>query len=187
MSEATPSVPPELEEKLAELAILQQAVEEQKKKAAEYYDQLVRFKAEFENFRKRSEKEKIESRAWGKQEVLLPLLQLVDVFEQAMSQARHSKDVSAILTGLEFLHKSFSGFLKAEGLEPIDVVGKPFDPHVAEAVEQVEVDESQAGRVLSEVQRGYRFKGQVLRPSQVRVGVAKSGTNQETDLPSTPA
>src|SRR6267154_760098 len=109
----------ELEEKLSELSILQQSVEEQKAKSADYYDQLLRLKAEFENYRKRVEKEKMEARAWGKQDVIMPLLSLVDVFEQALAQAETAKDVKQVAVGLEFLHKNFSSFLKSEGLSPI--------------------------------------------------------------------
>jgi len=124
----------ELDEKLSELTILQQSVEEQKAKAAEYFDQLLRLRAEFDNYRKRVEKEKVEARQWGKQEVLMPLLSLVDVFEQAMVQAQNAKDVKQVAVGLEFLHKNFSSFLKSEGLAPIEVVGKAFDPQFAEAL-----------------------------------------------------
>src|SRR5882724_12411115 len=105
-------------------------------KAAEYYDQLLRLKAEFDNYRKRVEKEKLEARVWGKQDVIMPLLSLVDVFEQALEQAQKAKDVKQVAVGLEFLHKNFSSFLKSEGLSPIEIVGKAYDPHVAEAVEQ---------------------------------------------------
>src|SRR5690348_4092943 len=119
----------ELEEKLAELTILQQSLQDEKKKTADYYDQLLRLKAEFENYRKRVDKEKSEARMWGKQDVIMPLLSLVDVFEQALAQAEKAKDVKQIATGLEFLHKNFSNFLKSEGLSPIELVGKPYDPH----------------------------------------------------------
>jgi molecular chaperone GrpE len=163
----------DVEEKLSELSILQQSFEDQKAKAADYYDQLLRLKAEFDNYRKRVEKEKLEARTWGKQDVIMPLLSLVDVFEQAMAQAENAKDVKQVAVGLEFLHKNFSNFLKSEGLAPVDVVGKPFDPHLAEAVEQVEVDNGQVGQVLAEIQRGYSFQGRVIRPARVRVGVAK--------------
>jgi len=163
----------ELDEKLSELAILQQSLEDQKAKAADYYDQLLRLKAEFDNYRKRVEKEKVEARLWGKQDVIMPLLGLVDVFEQAMAQAENAKDVKQMAVGLEFLHKNFFTFLKSEGLTPIELVGKAFDPHLAEAVEQMEVDDGQVGQVLSEIQRGYSFNGRVIRPARVRVGVAK--------------
>jgi molecular chaperone GrpE len=175
MSEETPVIPPEVENKLAELSILKASLDDAKKQSAEYYDQLLRLKAEFENFRRRSEKEKAEARQYGKQDVLMPLLGLVDVFEQAMSQARTVKEVTAMIQGLEFLYKNFASFLRSEGLEPIELMGKPFDPHLAEAIEQVEVDDAQAGQVIGEIQKGYLFQGRVLRPSRVRVGVAKSG------------
>jgi molecular chaperone GrpE len=164
---------PAREEKLSELSILQQSLEEQKAKAADFYDQLLRLKAEFENYRKRVEKEKMEARAWGKQDVITPLLSLVDVFEQALAQAETAKDVKQVAVGLEFLHRNFSSFLKSEGITPIEVVGKPLDPHLAEAVEQIEVDNGQVGQVLSELQKGYSFQGRVIRPARVRVGVAK--------------
>jgi len=165
------------EDNVAEVSALQQALEEQKKKAEDLHDQWLRARAEFENFRKRSEKEKQEARLWGKQEVLLPLLQLVDVFEQALEQTEKSTDVKQIRQGLEFLHKNFAAFLKSEGLEVLDVVGKPLDTNQSEVLEQVEVDNDKAGLVLSEIQRGYKLQGRILRPSRVRVGVAKSSDN----------
>lgn len=142
-------------------------------KAADYYDQLLRLKAEFDNYRKRVEKEKQEARVWGKQDVIMPLLSLVDIFEQALAQAQNAKDVKQVSVGLEFLHKNFSSFLKSEGLSPIEVVGKAYDPHVAEAVEQVAAEGDQVGQVLSEIQKGYMFQNRVIRPARVRVGVAK--------------
>jgi molecular chaperone GrpE len=166
-------VTPALEEKLAEQSILQEAVQDAKKKTAEYYDQLLRLRAEFDNYRKRMEKEKAEARVWGKQEVLTPLLSLVDVFEQAMAQVQCAKDIKQVTVGLEFLHKNFSSFLKSEGLSFVDVVGKTFDPHLAEAVEQTEVDNGQVGQVLAEIQKGYSLNGRVIRPARVKVGVAK--------------
>jgi molecular chaperone GrpE len=174
MSDTHSPVPPELDEKISELTILQQAFEEQKKKAAEFYDQLLRSRAEFDNYRKRTEKEKSEARLWGKQDVLMPLLGLVDVFEQALAQTEQVKDVKQVHQGLEFLHKNFASFLKTEGLEPLEVVGKPLDTQRSEVVEQLEVEPDQVGQVISELQKGYMFQGRVLRPSRVRVGVAKT-------------
>jgi len=178
VNERVPAVPPELEEKLSELEILAQALEESKKKAAEYFDQLLRLKAEFENFRKRTEKEKTEARAWGKQDVLMPLLALVDIFEQAMAHTRSATDMKQVVQGLEFLHKNFASFLKGEGLEAMQLAGQAFDPHKAEAVEQTEVDEKEAGKVLAELQKGYLFQGRVLRPARVRVGVARKADEE---------
>ena len=168
-----PKVSPEPKEPVADREKPSPGADTSANKAAEYYDQLLRLKAEFENFRKRADREKAEARAWGKQEVLLQMISLVDVFEQALNQAHHAKDLKQVVQGVEMLHKSFAGFLKEEGLEPIETVGKPFDPHLAEAFEQQEVEDSQVGQVLAELQKGYAFQGRVLRPSRVRVGVAK--------------
>jgi molecular chaperone GrpE len=170
-----PDISPELEEKLSEQAILQQALEETRHKASDYYDQLLRLRAEFDNFRKRSEREKADARMYGKQEVLMPILSLIDVFEQALAQARAAKDHRQVVKGLEMLHKNFGQFLKTEGIEALSVVGKPFDPQLSEAVEQQETDDGDVGKVLGEIQRGYAYRGQVLRPSRVRVGVARKG------------
>ena len=169
----------ELDEKLSELSILQQSVEEQKAQAADYYDQLLRLRAEFDNYRRRVEKEKLDARTWGKQDVIMPLLALVDVFEQAMAQVENAKDVKQVAVGLEFLHKNFSGFLKSEGLAPLEVIGKPFNPHLAEAVAQEEVDNGRVGQVLAEIQRGYSFQGRVIRPARVRVGVARESASEQ--------
>ena len=169
-------ISPELEEKLSELEIMRQALEESKQKASNYYDQLLRLKAEFDNFRKRVEREKQEARAWGKEEVLVQLVLLVDVFEQAILQAHIATDLKDVVEGIDMLYKNFSQFLKSEGLEPIHLVGHAFDPNLAEAVEQEEVDEKNVGKVLGEIQKGYRFHGKVLRPSRVRVGVAKKSS-----------
>ena len=157
-------------------------LEAERRKSAEYYDQLLRLKAEFENFRKRTDREKIDARAWGKQEVLMPLLSFADVFEQAMGHARSASDPKEVITGFDLLQKALGALIKAEGIQPIDILGKPYDPHLAEAVEQTEVeDESLVDMVIGEIQRGYTFQGQVLRPSQVRVGVAKKETKETTN------
>jgi molecular chaperone GrpE len=180
-----PDITPDIDE-ASELESLRKAAEESKKKAAEYFDQLLRLRAEFENFRRRVDKEKSDSRVWGKQEVLMPLVGLVDVFEQALAQAHKAKDLKHVVEGVEMLHKSFAQFLKAEGLEAIEAVGKPFDPQVMEAMIQEEVDADQAGTVLGELQKGYLFNGRILRPSRVRVGVARKVENSKDEETETP-
>ncbi len=178
MSEQQPTVPPEVDEKISELAILQQSLVDAQKKSAEYYDQLLRLKAEFENYRKRVEREKSDARQWGKQDVLMTVISFVDVFEQAMLQARSAKDMSHVIQGLEFLQKNFHSFLKAEGIQTMETIGKPLNPMEAEAVDQELVDEAQVGQVLGEIQKGYKFGDRVLRAARVRVGVAKTAPEE---------
>jgi len=105
--------------------------------------------------------------------VIMPLLSLGGHFRASDGSGDNAQDVKQVAVGLEFLHKNFSSFLKSEGLTPVDIIGKPFDPHFAEAVEQVEVDNGQVGQVLSEIQKGYSFQGRVIRPARVRVGSPK--------------
>ncbi len=173
MPENPEEIAQSIEDTQTELEVLRTKLAESKSKAAEYYDQLLRSRAEFDNFRKRVEREKTEARLWGKQEVLMELIALVDVFEQAMAHAHKATELKQVIEGVTMLHKNFAQFLKSEGLEPIDSVGKPLDPTTAEVMAQEEVEEEQAGQVLEELQKGYLFKGHVLRPSRVRVGVAK--------------
>jgi molecular chaperone GrpE len=164
---------PHTEENLSDVESLRRSLEESQRKAAEYYDQLLRLKAEFDNFRKRAEREKSDSRLWGKQEVLMELISMVDVFEQALAHAHSAKELKPVVEGVDMLHKNFTQFLKAEGLQPLEMVGTTFNPQWAEAVEQEEVDKKKVGQVLAELQKGYLFQGRVLRPGRVRVGVQR--------------
>jgi molecular chaperone GrpE len=110
-------------------------LEAAQKQAADYYDQLVRLKAEFENYRKRSEKEKADARRWGKEEVLLGLISLMDVVSQAEAAAQKGSDLKAITAGLHMLYGEFKRLLKDEGIEEIAAEGRKFDPAGHEAVE----------------------------------------------------
>jgi molecular chaperone GrpE len=169
-----PEAAPDMDEKTSDIDALKRSLEESKKKAADYYDQLLRLKAEFDNFRKRAEREKGEAYAWGKQEVLMELIAVVDIFEQALAQAHKAKELKDVVEGVDMVHKNFAQFLKSEGLEPLKMVGTTFNPQWAEAIEQEEVDEDKVGQVLAELQKGYLFHGRVLRPGRVRVGVARA-------------
>jgi len=175
MADKKPEISAHIEEVQAELESTKEALAAAKAKAVEYYDQLLRSRAEFDNFRRRVDREKSDARAWGKQEVLLKLVSLLDIFDQALDQTATAKDTRQVAEGVEMLHLGFAQFLKAEGLEAIDCVGKPLDPEKAEVLAQSEVDGDQAGLVLEEIQKGYMFQGRLLRPSRVRVGVSRTG------------
>src|SRR5262245_43323816 len=116
------------EQKTSELAILKESLDQARAKAAEYYDQLLRLKAEFENFRKRAEKEKADARRWGKEEVVLRLVSLMDVMEQAEAAAHKTTDMKSVVAGLDMLYKEFKRLLKDEGLEEVPAKeGEKFD------------------------------------------------------------
>jgi molecular chaperone GrpE len=160
------------ESKTAELAIVKQSLDEARAQAAQNWDQLLRLKAEFENFRRRAEKEKTDARRWGKEDVVVRLVSLMDVMEQAEAAAHNSPDMKSVVAGLDMLYGEFKRLLTDEGLE--DVPGAPgdaFDPDRHEAVETVEHD-GEPGKILVVLQKGYRFQGALLRPARVKVSAS---------------
>ena len=156
------------DEKMSELEILQQSLEEKKKQTDEYYDQLLRLKAEFDNYRKRTEREKQNHLAWGKEEILLKQVGLMDVLEQACASARTSNNLESIQKGLDLITLEFSRMLSSEGVVETESAGQKFDPCVHEAVEHVESDQPE-GTIVEVLQKGYMMNGRVIRPARVKV------------------
>lgn len=167
-NEAAETLDAARQDKLSELEILKQSVEEKKATADDYYNQLLRLRAEFDNFRKRTEKEKQNHLIWGKEEVLLKQVGLLDVMEQALASINTSNNIESIQKGLELIKQEFVKMLSSEGITEIDCLGKIFDPALAEAIEQVESDRPE-GTVLEVMQKGYMLKDRVVRPARVKV------------------
>ena len=130
--------------------------------------QLLQVAADFENFRRQAARREVETREYAVRSVLEDLLPVLDNFERAVGAADKTEDVKSLKMGVEYILQQFQEALKSSGAEPIDAVGKPFDPMQHEALEQIE-SEAQSGTVVDDVQRGYIFKGKVIRPSRVRV------------------
>ena len=135
----------------------------------ELRDTLLRRQAEFDNFRKRTERERMEQSQYASMEVVGELLPILDDFERALAADSNSPEYAK---GVQMIYSRMAESLKKTGLEPIETAGKPFDPHLHQAIERVETSESPENTVLGEFQRGYHFKGKLLRPSMVRVAVA---------------
>jgi molecular chaperone GrpE len=137
---------------------------------ASLYDRLLRGQAEFENYRKRVERERSELYQRGRDDVLLQFLPVVDNFERALSSLETSEgDEEALRHGVELIHKQFKDALSKFGLEAVEAVGQVFDPHVHEAVTTEATDKHEENTVIEEFQRGYRIGDRVLRPAQVKV------------------
>jgi molecular chaperone GrpE len=134
----------------------------------ELKDLLLRRQAEFDNFRKRSEKERSEYVQYSGMEMLRELLPIVDDFDRAMKVEGGSPEYTK---GVQMIHSRMYDTLKKQGLEPIEPAGKSFDPHLHQAVERVETKDAEEGKILGEFQRGYNFKGKLLRASMVKVAV----------------
>jgi molecular chaperone GrpE len=131
-------------------------------------DLLQRRQAEFENFRRRTERERGDFAQYASMEIVRDLLPIVDDFDRAMKAESTDKEYAR---GVELIYGRMIDLLKKAGLEPIEAEGKPFDPHLHQAVEKVQTTEAPDHTILSEFQKGYFFKGKLLRPSMVKVAV----------------
>ena len=162
------------EEAASEAAAMQEEIEALKgqvdglnKDLQEKKDRLLRLQADFDNFRRRSAKEREEISAVVTQNFCKDMLPLLDNFERAM--AAETKDVEAFQKGVEMIFTQFQEILKKNGLEHIEAVGQKFDPNFHQAVMRVEDPEKEDDTVAQELQKGYMVKGRVIRPSMVQV------------------
>jgi molecular chaperone GrpE len=134
------------------------------------YDQLLRRQAEFENYRKRVERERAEAFHKARCDVVLEMLPILDNLERALTSLEQSEgDAEALRHGVELIHKQFKDALAKFGLQPVEALGQTFDPHLHEAVTIEASDQHQENTVIEEFQRGYRLGGRLLRPAKVKV------------------
>ena len=150
-----------------EIEALKGQVDGLNKDLQEKKDRLLRLQADFDNFRRRSAKEREEISAVVTQNFCKDMLPLLDNFERAM--AAETKDVEAFQKGVEMIFTQFQEILKENGLEHIEAVGQKFDPNFHQAVMRVEDPEKEDDTVAQELQKGYMVKGRVIRPSMVQV------------------
>lgn len=136
-------------------------------------DQLLRLKADFENAKKRLERDKIETIRFANERLLLEILHVVDNFDRAMVSLSEGHDPEKVKQGLKLAQDELHKVLETHGVQIIPSVGREFDPAVHEAVAVVESGEAKEGLVLDEVQKGYLLNGRLLRPSKVRIAGAK--------------
>jgi molecular chaperone GrpE len=157
----------------AELAALTEERDKLLKEKQETYDRLLRNQAEFDNARRRAERERSEFVQYAGMEMVREILPVVDDFERALQSGATLCEGPAkdYIKGIELIYQRLVDRLTKVGLEPMDSAGKLFDPNLHQAVERVETDDVPDQTILSEFQRGYLFKGRLLRPSMVKVAV----------------
>lgn len=134
----------------------------------ELMETLVRRQADFENYRKRVEKERHQDRHRGIEALVENLLPMLDAFERALA-VQNDPGYAEYRKGFELIYRQLWEALAKQGLERIESVGKEFNPHLHHAIERVETSEHADGIVMGELQPGYVFHGRVLRPAMVRV------------------
>ncbi len=143
----------------------------------ERQDRFVRLQADFENFRRRTLKEREEAYQYGHQNLVKDLLPTVDNLERAIEHARKSgrEDLDGVLQGIDLVQRELMGVLAKHGVTEIEALGQAFDPSVHEALAQVEDPTVPANTVVQVFQKGYRLRDRLLRPAQVVVSRAAAG------------
>ncbi len=143
--------------------------DELSKQAEEHQQRYLRAQADFDNFRRRTQKEKEELAQYASSKLLTQLLPVVDNFERALAAAAGSGDSDSLAKGVDMIFRQLQGVLEQEGLKAMEAVGSPFNPEFHQAIMQVESDEHEEGIVVEEIQKGYILKDKVLRPAMVKV------------------
>ena len=137
----------------------------------DYYDRLLRKTAEFENYRKRVERERKEQSAYAAADVLGDLLPLIDDLERALA-AESASDTDAYRKGVELIYKQMLDLLRRRGVTPIEAVGRQFDPTLHQAVAHDVAPGHAEGEVVEQFRRGYKLHDRLLRPAMVKVAKA---------------
>ncbi|MCI0628108.1 MAG: nucleotide exchange factor GrpE [Acidobacteria bacterium] len=142
-------------------------IERLKEELRHEHEMHLRALADFDNYRRRVEREGATAARSGRREVLLPLLEVLDGFDRALQ--RMGDAPSSMSEGLQVIHRKLLGLLEKHGVTPLRSLGEAFNPELHEAVGSVQSDKHEPGAVIDEVQRGYRWGDEVLRPARVRV------------------
>ncbi len=160
--------PPEEENAETRLKELREDLEKERTKSEDYLRRLQYLQADFENYRKRVEKEISDNRQFGNQRLLSDLIVVNDELELALREAEEGKENPTILEGVGMIHKRLQSILLKEGVEKIQSLGSKFNPDLHDAALRVVSDEEE-GTIVEEIRQGYTLKGKVLRPSIVKV------------------
>ena len=141
------------------------------KERDDLYDRLLRKTAEFDNFRKRVERDRKDMIEWAAADVLGDLLPIVDDFERALA-APAPPEAQSVKAGLELIHRQLGELLKKRGVTVIEALGADFDPHLHQAVAYEEVPGAREGEVVGVLASGYKLGDRLLRPAMVKVAKA---------------
>ena len=145
-------------------------LEELRREKDSLQDRLLRTAAEFDNYRKRVERERRDLADYMKADILAEILPIVDNFERALQAP--SSDIDSLRKGVELIHKQMHDFLRKRGVTPIEALGADFDPNFHQAVIHETSPLHREGEVIEELQRGYMLGDKLLRPAMVKVAKA---------------
>jgi len=148
---------------------LRRELDETRREIEEHRDRTLRLAAEFENYKKRMERERATMLKYAEEQILRELLTGMDNLERALEQGRTTDNIQGLLAGVEMTHLGLREILKKFGVTPVESAGKPFDPNIHEAVAMEASCDATANTVLTEYQKGYLYKDRLLRPAKVIV------------------
>ena len=176
-TEATPDAPAVVEETPATVAtvtLTPEAIEELKSRAAkadENWERLLRTTADFENFKKRAAREKLDALKYATEGLIAKIIPVLDNFEMALAAAQNSSadSLKSLQDGVTMIQSQLKSALTDSGLEEVDATGKPFDPNIHEAVSQQESADVPEGHILQQLRKGYKLRDRLLRPATVIV------------------
>lgn len=157
------------QEEQDELALAYEKIAQLEAKLAETENRLLRLHADFDNYRRRVRLDMEAAEKYRAQSLVSDLLPILDNFERALQVQVEDEKAKSLLQGMEMVYRSLVEALKKEGVEVIESVGKPFDPHVHQAVMQVDDQNYEPNTVVEEFQKGYKLKDRVIRPAMVKV------------------
>ena len=169
-----------LEGLTARVSELEGELKTEKAMSDDYYRRLQYLQADFENYRKRAEKEMGEVKRMGNERLLSDLLLVNDELELALQRAREKNENPVLLEGVSMVHKRLQGLMAKEGVQRIAGVGSKFSPDLHDAALRVSSD-SEEGTIIEEIRPGYLLKGRVLRPSIVKVAEKQASEEAKTD------
>jgi len=145
-------------------------IESLKEQIAQLNDKYLRQAAEFDNFRRRTAKERVEMIQTASKDVIKDLLDVLDDSERAQEQLKKTDDLAQIREGVQLVFNKFRNSLTAKGLKPMEAVGTEFNPDLHDAVTEIDAGEDMKGKVVAEVQKGYYLNDKIIRHAKVVVG-----------------
>jgi len=152
-----------------EIRGLREELKAEQAKSTEYLNRLKYLQADYENLRKRVEKEFREATQRSTEKLIANLLDIIDDLERAIETGKTTENLAGLSDGVEMVYRNLSTILEREGLTRIETIGKPFDPNVHEVLAKVPIDDHEEGTVVEEARKGFMFKGRVMRPSIVKI------------------
>ena len=167
-TEATETKEEVVEEKTAE-ELLQEKVDKLEEELKQSEDKYLRLYAEFENFKRRKNKEIETNNVYKSQKVITEILPSLDNLERALQVKSDNEEIKSLLKGVEMVYEGLLNVLKSEGVELIETENAQFDPNYHHAVMQEEDSEKESGAILDTFQKGYKLKDRVIRPAMVKV------------------